>query len=39
MAAPVNTGQLIYCSELMLAHQKKFTELISLIILGKVKNN
>ena len=22
MAAPVNTGQLIYCSELILAHQK-----------------
>ena len=39
MAAPVNTGQLIYCSELILAHQKTFTELTSLIILGKVENN
>ena len=38
MAAPVNTGQLIYRSELFLAHQKTFTELTSLIILGKVEN-
>ena len=29
MAAPVNTGQLIYCSELILAHQKT-----SLIMIG-----
>ena len=34
MAAPVNTGQLIYCSELILAHQKTFTELTSLIMMG-----
>ena len=34
MAAPVNTGQLIYCSELILAHQKTFTELTSLIMIG-----
>ena len=27
MADAVNTGQLIYCSELMVAHQTKFTEL------------
>ena len=33
MAAPVNTGQLIYCSELILAHQKTFTELTSLIMI------
>ena len=39
MAAPVNTGQLIYCIELITAHQKTFTELTSLIILGKVENN
>ena len=39
MTAPVNTGQLIYCSELILAHQKTFTELTSLIILCKVENN
>ena len=39
MTAPVNTGQLIYCSELIVAHQKKITELTSLIILGKVENN
>ena len=41
MADPVNTGQLIYCSELIVhvAHQTKFTELKSLIILGKVENN
>ena len=37
MAAP--DGQLIYCSELIVAHQKKITELTSLIILGKVENN
>ena len=35
----VNTGQLIYCSELIVAHQKQITELTSLIILGKVENN
>ena len=34
MAAPVNTGQLIYCSELILAHQKTFTELTSIIMIG-----
>ena len=39
MAAPVNTGQLIDCSELILAHQKTSTELTSLIILGEVENN
>ena len=39
MAAPVNKGQLIYCSELIVANQKKITELTSLIILGKVENN
>ena len=39
MTAPVNTGQLIYCSELIVAHQEKITELTSLIILGKVENN
>ena len=32
-------GQLIYCSELILAHQKKFTEITSLILLGKAENN
>ena len=39
MADAVNTGQLIHCSELIVAHQTKFTELKSLIILGKVENN
>ena len=39
MADAVNTRQLIYCSELIVAHQKTFTELISLITLGKVENN
>ena len=39
MADAVNTGQLIYCSELIVAHQKAITELTSLIILGKVENN
>ena len=39
MVAPLNTGQLIYCIELITAHQKTFTELTSLIILGKVENN
>ena len=34
MAAPVNTGQLIYCSELILAHKKTFTELTSPIMIG-----
>ena len=34
MAAPVNTGQRINCNELVLAHQKTFTELTSLIMLG-----
>ena len=39
MVAPLNTGQLINCIELITAHQKTFTELTSLIILGKVENN
>ena len=39
MADAVNTGQLIYCSELIVAYQTKFTELKSLIIPGKVENN
>ena len=39
MADAVNTGQLVYCSELILAHQKKLLSLHPLIILGKVENN
>ena len=37
MDAPGTT--ISYCTELILAHQKTFTEITSLIILGKAENN